>query len=184
MKGKGMRKGMGCSRRFVRLATDRETCTEKDRQSSKDELRLSNQKKIVAFLRDKSFARWDKYMRMKLSRENNFYDYYPIHLETIELNSFREKLLRSTHTFHPDGHARSSIKLSSFSNPVAGSRLSVAAQCPRIPPYYSSIERTVITGARLCIVLRGKIFVNKCRGCTPCWDTSSERTGVSDSRIR
>lgn len=181
MKGKGMRKGMGCSRRFVRLATDRET--EKDEQSSKDELRLTNQKKRCVSSRQK-FRETEQVYENEAFSKNNSYDYYPIHLETTELNSFREKLSRSTLAFHPDGHARSSIKLSSFSNPVAGSRLSVAAQCPRIPPYYSSIERTVITGARLCIVLRGKIFVNKCRGCTPCWDTSSERTGVSDSRIR
>ena len=138
-----MRKGMGYSRRFVRLATDRETCTEKDRQSSKDELRLTNQKKRCVSSRQK-FRETEQVYENEAFSKNNFYDYYP----------------------------------------VAGSRLSVAAQCPRIPPYYSSIERTVITGARLCIVLRGKIFVNKCRGCTPCWDTSSERTGVSDSRIR
>lgn len=96
-KRKTVRKGTGYLRRLVHLAT--ETCTERHEQLSKDELRsrLTNRKKHCVFSRQKLRGMGQVDWRMKLSGKNNFYDYYPIHLETSELNSSREKLSRSTH---------------------------------------------------------------------------------------
>lgn len=120
----------------------------------------------------------------KKTIKSNFYHYYPIHLETTEFKlSFQEKFCRAfTYFFtYPDGTYSSDIKIILESREwLASNGLPLEREGRGVPaflPYYSSIERTVITGARLCIVLRGKIFVNKCRGCAPCWERKNRRVG-------